>query len=118
MSAVVDFFYLCIPESLRYLSMYDNRCLRYFKGHKQRFECVILIYEFSTLQKHFSLVSIHCRQKHYLFFIVLSFPFCFGAFLSLIVGPRSLFLCKFTQLEVFLPTRIMIFNFSDINGNY
>ncbi|KAE9599487.1 hypothetical protein Lal_00039537 [Lupinus albus] len=23
-------------ESLRYLSMYDNRCLRYFKGHKQR----------------------------------------------------------------------------------
>ncbi|KAK6928377.1 WD40 repeat [Dillenia turbinata] len=24
------------PESLRYLSMYDNRCLRYFKGHKQR----------------------------------------------------------------------------------
>ncbi|KAJ8440772.1 hypothetical protein Cgig2_005503 [Carnegiea gigantea] len=25
-------------ESLRYLSMYDNRCLRYFKGHKERFE--------------------------------------------------------------------------------
>ncbi|RDX85685.1 Protein ANTHESIS POMOTING FACTOR 1, partial [Mucuna pruriens] len=24
------------PKSLRYLSMYDNRCLRYFKGHKQR----------------------------------------------------------------------------------
>ncbi|XP_075482435.1 protein ANTHESIS POMOTING FACTOR 1 [Primulina tabacum] len=24
------------PESLRYLSMYDNRCLRYFKGHKGR----------------------------------------------------------------------------------
>lgn len=23
-------------ESLRYLSMYDNRCLRYFKGHKER----------------------------------------------------------------------------------
>ncbi|PIA29312.1 hypothetical protein AQUCO_06100080v1 [Aquilegia coerulea] len=23
-------------ESLRYLSMYDNRCLRYFKGHKDR----------------------------------------------------------------------------------
>ncbi|CAO2836474.1 unnamed protein product [Amaranthus hypochondriacus] len=23
-------------ESLRYLSMYDNRCLRYFKGHQQR----------------------------------------------------------------------------------
>ncbi|XP_027928032.1 protein ANTHESIS POMOTING FACTOR 1 [Vigna unguiculata] len=23
-------------ESLRYLSMYDNRCIRYFKGHKQR----------------------------------------------------------------------------------
>ncbi|KAG0459718.1 hypothetical protein HPP92_022846 [Vanilla planifolia] len=23
-------------ESLRYLSMYDNRCLRYFKGHKNR----------------------------------------------------------------------------------
>ncbi|CAL9050741.1 unnamed protein product [Musa banksii] len=23
-------------ESLRYLSLYDNRCLRYFKGHKQR----------------------------------------------------------------------------------
>lgn len=23
-------------ESLQYLSMYDNRCLRYFKGHKQR----------------------------------------------------------------------------------
>ncbi|XP_020588471.1 protein ANTHESIS POMOTING FACTOR 1-like [Phalaenopsis equestris] len=23
-------------ESLRYLSMYDNRCLRYFKGHKKR----------------------------------------------------------------------------------
>lgn len=25
-----------LPESLRYLSMYDNRCLRYFKGHKER----------------------------------------------------------------------------------
>lgn len=24
------------PESLRYLSMYDNRCLRYFKGHSER----------------------------------------------------------------------------------
>ncbi|PNX73792.1 hypothetical protein L195_g029698 [Trifolium pratense] len=24
-----------LQESLRYLSMYDNRCLRYFKGHKQ-----------------------------------------------------------------------------------
>ncbi|KAF3613453.1 hydroquinone glucosyltransferase [Capsicum annuum] len=23
-------------ESLRYLSIYDNRCLRYFKGHKER----------------------------------------------------------------------------------
>ncbi|CAK9161767.1 unnamed protein product [Ilex paraguariensis] len=23
-------------ESMRYLSMYDNRCLRYFKGHKER----------------------------------------------------------------------------------
>uniref|UniRef100_A0ACD5U036 Uncharacterized protein n=1 Tax=Avena sativa TaxID=4498 RepID=A0ACD5U036_AVESA len=23
-------------ESLRYLSLYDNRCLRYFKGHKDR----------------------------------------------------------------------------------
>ncbi|EPS67136.1 hypothetical protein M569_07638, partial [Genlisea aurea] len=23
-------------ESLRYLSLYDNRCLRYFKGHKER----------------------------------------------------------------------------------
>uniref|UniRef100_A0A1D1Z7N6 WD repeat-containing protein 82 n=1 Tax=Anthurium amnicola TaxID=1678845 RepID=A0A1D1Z7N6_9ARAE len=23
-------------ESLRYISMYDNRCLRYFKGHKER----------------------------------------------------------------------------------
>lgn len=23
-------------ESLRYLSMYDNRCLRYFKGHRER----------------------------------------------------------------------------------
>ncbi|XP_047311566.1 protein ANTHESIS POMOTING FACTOR 1 [Impatiens glandulifera] len=23
-------------DSLRYLSMYDNRCLRYFKGHKER----------------------------------------------------------------------------------
>ncbi|KAL4388010.1 hypothetical protein GQ457_09G009240 [Hibiscus cannabinus] len=23
-------------ETLRYLSMYDNRCLRYFKGHKER----------------------------------------------------------------------------------
>ncbi|KAI4387743.1 hypothetical protein MLD38_000149 [Melastoma candidum] len=23
-------------ESIRYLSMFDNRCLRYFKGHKQR----------------------------------------------------------------------------------
>lgn len=23
-------------ESLRYLSMYDNRCLRYFKGHTER----------------------------------------------------------------------------------
>lgn len=23
-------------ESLRYLSMYDNRCLRYFQGHKER----------------------------------------------------------------------------------
>ncbi|KAH1107569.1 hypothetical protein J1N35_011337 [Gossypium stocksii] len=23
-------------EALRYLSMYDNRCLRYFKGHKER----------------------------------------------------------------------------------
>lgn len=27
-----------LAESLRYLSMYDNRCLRYFKGHKERFE--------------------------------------------------------------------------------
>jgi hypothetical protein len=25
-------------ESLRYLSLYDNRCLRYFKGHKDRFQ--------------------------------------------------------------------------------
>jgi len=25
-----------LTESLRYLSMYDNRCLRYFKGHKER----------------------------------------------------------------------------------
>ena len=25
-----------LTESLRYLSLYDNRCLRYFKGHKQR----------------------------------------------------------------------------------
>ncbi|KAG6790107.1 hypothetical protein POTOM_006253 [Populus tomentosa] len=25
-----------VAESLRYLSMYDNRCLRYFKGHKER----------------------------------------------------------------------------------
>ncbi|KAM7509167.1 hypothetical protein LguiA_019620 [Lonicera macranthoides] len=25
-----------VGESLRYLSMYDNRCLRYFKGHKER----------------------------------------------------------------------------------
>lgn len=27
---------LASTESLRYLSMYDNRCLRYFKGHKER----------------------------------------------------------------------------------
>ena len=26
-----------VAESLRYLSMYDNRCLRYFKGHKERY---------------------------------------------------------------------------------
>lgn len=31
----ISFFLL---ESLRYLSMYDNRILRYFKGHKERFE--------------------------------------------------------------------------------
>ncbi|KAA3479553.1 WD repeat-containing protein 82 [Gossypium australe] len=33
-------------EALRYLSMYDNRCLRYFKGHKERSVILdILIYE-------------------------------------------------------------------------
>lgn len=31
------FFFLLLSEALRYLSMYDNRCLRYFKGHKERF---------------------------------------------------------------------------------
>ncbi|KAJ3670731.1 hypothetical protein LUZ60_008157 [Juncus effusus] len=25
-----------LDESLRYISLYDNRCLRYFKGHKER----------------------------------------------------------------------------------
>ncbi|OEL24144.1 WD repeat-containing protein 82-B [Dichanthelium oligosanthes] len=29
-------------ESLRYLSLYDNRCLRYFKGHKERFACLFV----------------------------------------------------------------------------
>ncbi|KAL0823493.1 hypothetical protein Bca101_047170 [Brassica carinata] len=36
---VNTFSWICIfhvPESLRYLSMYDNRILRYFKGHKDR----------------------------------------------------------------------------------
>lgn len=33
-------FPLIMLESLRYLSMYDNRCLRYFKGHKDRFGLV------------------------------------------------------------------------------
>ncbi|XP_062106927.1 protein ANTHESIS POMOTING FACTOR 1 isoform X2 [Humulus lupulus] len=28
-------------ESLRYLSMYDNRCLRYFKGHKESFQGIL-----------------------------------------------------------------------------
>lgn len=30
-----------VPESLRYLSMYDNRILRYFKGHKDRSDITI-----------------------------------------------------------------------------
>ncbi|XP_022740100.1 protein ANTHESIS POMOTING FACTOR 1 isoform X2 [Durio zibethinus] len=28
-------------EALRYLSMYDNRCLRYFKGHKESFQGIL-----------------------------------------------------------------------------
>lgn len=74
-SAVLTSFSSCVPESLRYLSMYDNRCLRYFKGHKQRFEHAFVVNEYSSLQKGFCLISI------FSLIIIVSFPFCFGAFL-------------------------------------
>lgn len=47
-------FPLRVPESLRYLSMYDNRCLRYFKGHKQRFEHVFLMNEILPCKSAFA----------------------------------------------------------------
>ncbi|KAJ7014049.1 protein ANTHESIS POMOTING FACTOR 1-like [Populus alba x Populus x berolinensis] len=44
-------------ESLRYLSMYDNRCLRYFKGHKE-----------SELNSIYLLVTCKNTSRFYLFF--------------------------------------------------
>ena len=38
-------------ESLRYLSLYDNRCLRYFKGHKDRFVCLFVSSAFLVVTK-------------------------------------------------------------------
>jgi len=58
----------CVPESLRYLSMYDNRCLRYFKGHKQRldldaFFSYMNFFPCGRKTRCFFLVAICLRQK-------------------------------------------------------
>ena len=85
----------CVPESLQYLSMYDNRCLRYFKGHKQRLGLNVLFsyMKFFTVQKENLVLLLSCympqAKNNSCFLLLHHFPFVLGHRWSLIVGLRS-----------------------------
>lgn len=56
-------FWFNLPESLRYLSMYDNRCLRYFKGHKERFGTHdLMVLMFYNLERWFNSFLSVCKR--------------------------------------------------------
>lgn len=86
MTAFINSFSLHVPESLRYLSMYDNRCLRYFKGHKQRFEPTFSWIKFSLAEGKLSAFfqlrcavgKEHCLLSQERFLLLYHFLFVLG----------------------------------------